>query len=78
MSKCTDFYDDDETSAYIPINKISKFKKIECLCNTDDLRWVECLCNTDDLRWVECLCNTDELRWVECLCNTDELSWVLS
>lgn len=38
MSRCTDFYNDDETSAYIPINKISKFKKIECLCTTDELR----------------------------------------
>lgn len=38
MSRCRDFYDDDETSVYIPIDKISKFKKVECLCTTDELK----------------------------------------
>lgn len=39
MSKCTDFYnDDDETEAYIPIEKLLQFKTIKHLCDDDQLR----------------------------------------
>ncbi|XP_071154629.1 small RNA 2'-O-methyltransferase-like [Mytilus edulis] len=38
MSKCTDFYNEEETSASIPIDKLISFKSIKSLCDSDQLR----------------------------------------
>ncbi|XP_052094430.1 small RNA 2'-O-methyltransferase-like [Mytilus californianus] len=38
MSKCSDFYDEEETSAFIPIDKLISFKSIKSLCDSDQLR----------------------------------------
>ena len=38
MSRCVDFYDEDETLAYIPIERITNFKAIKNMCDDHELR----------------------------------------